>query len=243
MKIDLTGQRALVTGGTRGIGRAIVSTLASCGAHVTAVGTDQTQLDLLRQSASISTRRIDLADRADLKDNSKDLACQRFDILVNCAGINILAPIGSMDLDAFDRVLAVNLRSAVVLCNALVPGMAANRYGRIVNLTSVFSHVTKAGRANYATSKFALHGFTKTLALDHASTGVLANCVAPGFIRTELTSRILGEDGIREMVSGVPLGRLGEPEEIAALVAFLASPLNTFVTGQNIIADGGFTSA
>jgi 3-oxoacyl-[acyl-carrier protein] reductase len=121
--------------------------------------------------------------------------------------------------------------------------MAKRGYGRVVNMTSIFSLVSKSSRASYATSKFALVGFTRTLALDFASSGVLANSIGPGFIETEMTRRMLGEAGIREMVAAVPLGRLGQPVEVARLTAFLASPLNSFLTGQNIILDGGFTSA
>ena len=145
-------------------------------------------------------------------------------------------------MDVFDRILRVNLRAAVVLCDALVPKMAERGYGRVVNVTSIFSQVSKSGRASYATSKFALFGFTRTMALDFAPRGVLANCIGPGFIETEMTQRMLGEAGIREMIATVPLGRLGQPEEVARFTAFLASPLNTFLTGQNIILDGGFTS-
>jgi 3-oxoacyl-[acyl-carrier protein] reductase len=111
-----------------------------------------------------------------------------------------------------------------------------------VNIASIWSVIGKQARATYATSKSALVGFTRGLALDYADKGVLANAVSPGFIGTEMTNRMMGEQGIREMTALVPLGRLGTPQEVAALVAFLASDTNSFVTAQNIVIDGGFTS-
>lgn len=242
MKIDLTGQRALVTGGTRGIGRAVVDVLVECGAAVVATGTKTATLEELSKVTGVTALRMDLANRVETAQLASDLSRDCFDILINNAGINVHARVGELDLEDFDRILDVNLRGTAVLCRGIVPGMVARGYGRIVSVTSIFSCVSKAARAPYATSKFAVLGFTKTLALDYADTGVLANCVAPGFIETEMTERMLGPSGSREMVSQVPMGRLGKPSEVAALIAFLASPLNTFINGQNIAIDGGFTS-
>lgn len=243
MNVDFTGQRALVTGGTKGIGRAIVEVLAACGAFVVATGTDAGRLKSLSDVHNVIPLELDLTDVASTERKADQLSGERFDVLVNNAGINFHALVGELDMKEFDRILDVNLRGAVVLSRAIVPGMAARGYGRVVSISSVFSQFSKARRASYTTSKFALLGFTRTLALDYADRGVLANCVAPGFIGTEMTERALGEAGKREMVAQVPVGRLGTPAEVANLVAFVASPLNTFITGQNLFIDGGFSSA
>jgi 3-oxoacyl-[acyl-carrier protein] reductase len=118
--------------------------------------------------------------------------------------------------------------------------MIKNQYGRIINISSIFGEVSKEKRSNYSSSKAGLIGQTQAIALDLAPHGILVNSVGPGFIGTDLTKKVLGEKGIKEMTSQVPLGRLGEPKEISTIVLFLASSQNSFITGQNIIADGGF---
>jgi 3-oxoacyl-[acyl-carrier protein] reductase len=119
--------------------------------------------------------------------------------------------------------------------------MRERGWGRIVNIASIWSVVSRPGRGSYSASKFALDGLTAALAAEVAADGVLVNCVSPGFVDTELTRSVLGEDGVAQLVSEVPAGRLAQPDEIAALVAWLAGPENTFVSGQNIVIDGGFS--
>lgn len=128
-----------------------------------------------------------------------------------------------------------------MLSKTLAPNMAERRFGRIINISSIFGHVTRSQRIAYTTSKAALVGMTKTLATDYSARNVLVNAVGPGFIDTELTRRILTEEARQELMNQVPMGRLGTPEEIANVVTFLASAQNSFITGQHIIADGGFT--
>lgn len=230
---------ALVTGGTRGIGAAIADRLRADGARVIVTGTrDESQSEV---PEGCEYRRVDFSDPVGTAAFVAEAAGLGADILVNNAGINRIAPFAEVDPADFDRILAVNTRAPFLLCRAVLGGMRARGWGRIVNVSSIFGIVSRAQRASYSSSKFALDGMTAALAAEVAPEGILANCVSPGFIDTELTRSVLGEEGIRALVATVPVGRLGRPEEVAALVAWLAGPQNTFISGQNIVIDGGFT--
>lgn len=234
---ELAGRRALVTGGTRGIGAAIATRLRAAGADVTATGTSADG----SAPVGCTYAAVDFAERAAAEAFAGGAADEGYDVLVNNAGVNAIAPFADIDLDDFDRIQEVNVRAPMLLCRALVPGMRERQWGRIVNVSSIFGVVSREQRASYSASKFGLDGLTAALAAEVAGDGVLANCVAPGFIDTELTRRVLGDDGIAELVARVPAGRLGTPEEVAELVAWLAGPRNTYLSGQNVVLDGGFT--
>lgn len=226
-----------MTGGARGIGRAIVERLHADGAQVLVTGRRRAAGGL----DGFEYRGVDFADSSALESFAEDARDWAPDVLVNNAGVNKLSPFAEIEPDDFDRIQAVNVRAPMLLCRAVVPGMRERGWGRIVNIASIWSVVSRAGRGSYSASKFALDGLTAALAAEVAADGVLANCVSPGVVDTELTRSVLGEEGIARLVADVPAGRLARPEEIAALVVWLAGPENTFVSAQNIVIDGGFS--
>jgi NAD(P)-dependent dehydrogenase (short-subunit alcohol dehydrogenase family) len=228
---------ALVTGATRGIGWAIARTLLKQGARVIGTGTQNDGI----VPEGCTYQAVDFTDIAATEKFATEVAGANIDILINNAGINKIAPFTDIELADFSRLHQVNIVAPVLLCQALVPYMREKKWGRIVNISSIWGKKGKEQRAAYAATKFGLDGVTAALAAEVAGDGILANCVAPGFIDTELTRRVLGEDGIQKLVAQVPLGRLGKPEEIATFVAWLAGPENTYISGQNISIDGGFS--
>lgn len=248
MQINFSGQTAVVTGATRGIGLEIAKQLAASGCKVIGTGTDPEGVSRLNneftsQKHSIEFRAVDFKDEKSLTDFAKSLSSTAIDILVNNAGINKNNPIQDLDLNDWDAIQLVNLRAPVVLSKEIVPKMMARGYGRVLMVSSVFGHISKAGRLSYSTSKSGILGITRALALDAAPKGVLVNALCPGFINTELTQKMLGEKGIAEMVAQVPMSRLGSVEEIATAACFLVSRENSFMTGQSLIVDGGFSIA
>ena len=242
MKIDLTGRVALVTGRTRGIGRSIAESLAAAGAKVAVVGRDAGRASEAAAAISPDARGYgtDVSDPASvvalIEAVEKDFGS--LDILVNNAGLtrdNILFRIKDEDWDA---VLDTNLRGAFVAIRAATRGMMKRRWGRIINIASVVGIVGNKGQANYAASKAGLIGMTKSVAKELASRNILANVVAPGFIETDMTGAMT-EEAKTTLFAQIPLGRLGSPSDIAALVTFLSSDAAAYITGQTFVVDGG----
>lgn len=234
-----TGQpkRILVTGATRGIGKAIAQQYRQAGAYLIGVGTSAMgAVDWLDEYIVSDFSRIEA-----IEDCARQLRALQVDVLINNAGINKNQPFEEISAQDFLQIQQINVVAPLMLCQAVLPGMRQRRWGRIVNLSSIWGKISKAHRASYSTSKFGLDGMTAALAAEVAADGILANCVAPGFTDTELTQRMLGPQGIRELVAQVPLGRLASVEEIARLVCWLGSEQNSYVSGQNIAIDGGFT--
>ncbi len=235
--MDLSNKTVVVTGASRGIGRAIAQAYRDQGAWVIGTHTANTPTDAPCQQWIV----------ADFTDMDQIVACAdmlrglEVDVLVNNAGINKNAPFVEILPAQFCAIQQVNLTAPFLLCQAVIPAMAARRWGRIVNLCSIWSKVSMAHRAAYSASKFALDGLTVALAAEHAVDGILANSVSPGFIDTELTHRMLGDAGIKTLVAKVPADRLGTVDEVAKLALWLGSGANTFISGQNIAIDGGFT--
>ncbi len=243
---DLSNRVAIVTGGRRGIGRATALLLAQRGASVMIGDWTEDQLESTAAEIAAETGRrvaskcVDVSDSASVKD-FMDATVKEFgqiDILVNNAGItrdNLLIRISDQD---WDSVISVNLKGAFNCCRAVARQMMKQRYGRIVNITSVVGLAGNAGQANYSASKAGLIGMTKTLAKELGSRNITVNGVAPGFVTTVLTD-VLAQEYKDTAIKMTPLGRAGTPEDIAKAVAFLVSDDAAFITGQILSVDGG----
>jgi len=240
--IDLSGQVALVTGSTRGIGRAIAETLYAAGAKVAIVGRNAEQAAAVAKEMGERAAGFgcDVARAAQVETliAGAEQALGPIGILVNNAGLtrdNLLLRLSEQE---WDEVLDANLKGAFLTSRAVIKGMMKRRQGRIINITSVVGVTGNKGQANYAASKAGLIGFTKSVAREYASRNVLVNCIAPGYIETDMTAALPPES--RDALLGqIALGRLGRPADVAGAVLFLASELASYMTGQILIVDGG----
>ncbi len=242
MNIDLTGKTAFVTGSTRGIGLAIARAFYGAGAKVAVVGRDAERAksvaaELGDRAAGVGCD-VAVAEQVEAAITAAESALGPVDILVNNAGLtrdNILLRLTDADWDA---VLDANLKGAFHTTRVAIKGMMKRRSGRIINVTSVVGLSGNKGQANYAASKAGLIGFTKSVAKEYAGRGILANCIAPGYIETAMTSG-LPEAAKATLLQGIALGRLGRPEDVAGAALFLASDLASYITGQVLVVDGG----
>ncbi|MFC1566317.1 SDR family NAD(P)-dependent oxidoreductase [bacterium] len=218
----MTTPVALITGASRGIGLAISKKFKAEGYDI--ITPTRSELNLL-------------------SDESIDNYCKSLnvDILINNAGINPVAEIAEVSDNDLADTIKVNLTSPIKLIKAVIPQMKKNKFGRIVNISSIWSKVSKPGRVSYSATKGAINAITRTLALELGSDNILVNAVAPGYVNTELTRQNNSEEAINNIKTGIPLGRLAETKEIAELVFFLCSAKNSYITGQTIFIDGGYT--
>ena len=246
MKIDCTGQVVLVTGATRGIGEQLADDFASLGANLILTGTREGEIRDLNESTG-SDRQYYCVDFKNAQSTEKFLGelekYKRIDVCVNNAGINRINYIDETRIEDWDDITMVNLRAPFLIMRQISKLMKKNGYGRIVNISSIWGVISKEQRSIYSCTKFGLIGMSKAAANELGKYNILVNTVSPGFVVTEMTKSILGENEMERIAKEVPLRRLATPEDIAQPILFLASSLNTYIAGQNIIVDGGFVNA
>ena len=248
MKRIFEGRTIIVTGATRGIGKQIADDLFLSGANLILTGTDQNQIDLLNeQSLELNGRKkfyqLNLKNTVSVNNFLNFLSeIPIIDCLVNNAGINKLNHISNINEMDWSEMLDVNLSGPLKLIKMVSQKMMNKKYGRIVNVASIFSIISKENRSAYSATKFGLHGLTVGVSNDLAKYNILVNTISPGFIDTDLTRKNLSFDEIENLKFIIPAGRLGNVKDISNLTQFLLSESNTYLTGQNIVIDGGFTN-
>jgi NAD(P)-dependent dehydrogenase (short-subunit alcohol dehydrogenase family) len=250
MKIDIKGKTAVITGANRGLGEAMAHALAGAGAKIALVARDVARLESVRE-ALVSNGGYAEVFRADVTLEHEVAAIaeqiqRRFghpQILINNAGTNIRKNLVDFSLDEFRSVLDASLISTFLMARAFVPGMAGTGYGRMINMASIMSHVSLPGRTAYSSAKAALLGFTRALALELASDHITVNCISPGPYATDMNAPLMNQpEANAQFLASLPIGRWGEVKEIGALACYLCSDLAGFMTGTDIVIDGGWTA-
>ena len=245
MSESLKNKISLVTGASRGIGAAIAIELAKCGASVIGTATSEKGAEIIKKSFEINKVKgqamvLDVNSNASIE-TLMDKINEEFgavDILINNAGITRDTLLMRMKEEDWDAVISTNLKSVYKLSQAVLRGMMKNRSGRIINISSVVGHMGNAGQTNYAAAKAGINGFTKSLAQEVGSRGITVNAIAPGFIDTDMTRAL--DDAQREaLLKHIPLAKLGQPQDIAQAVCFLASDAANYITGETIHVNGG----
>jgi NAD(P)-dependent dehydrogenase (short-subunit alcohol dehydrogenase family) len=247
---NLSGKIALITGGSRGLGRAMALSLSAAGATIALTARDKDKLESVKseveaQGGKAATFVADVLSEESVQKLQSEIASQLGNpqILINNAGMNIRKNLIDFTLDEWNRVLDTNLTSVFLMCRAFVPAMKGTGYGRILNMTSIMSHVSLPGRAAYSSSKTALLGLTRALALEVADQGITVNGISPGPFGTEMNTPIMQNPELNaQFIANIPVGRWGKVEEIGALATYLCSEQAGFITGTDILIDGGWTA-
>ena len=239
--INFKGKKILITGATGGIGNALVKKFLSLEGTVLATGTNTEKLDSLKKKfPNINVLKFDISDHSKIEEFIENVTSQLvgLDILVNNAGINMDNLSLRMKDDEWKKVIDLNLGSTFFLCKYGIKKMLKNKYGRIVNITSVVGHTGNLGQSNYAASKAAIVGMSKSLAIEYAKKNITINCVSPGFIQSKMTDDIV--ESIKAVLTlRIPMAKLGKGEDVANTVAFLSSDAASYITGQTIHVNGG----
>ena len=243
--IDFKNKKILITGATGGIGKALVKKFTSLEGNVLATGTKSEKLDLLKKEfPEINILKFDISEHSKIEEFIENVNSQltNLDVVVNNAGITLDNLSLRMKDEEWQKVIDINLTSTFLLCKYAIKKMLKNKYGRIVNITSIVGHTGNIGQANYAASKSGMIGMTKSLAIEYAKKNITLNCVSPGFIQSNMTDKIL-ESIKAVLTSRIPMSKLGSGEDVANTVAFLSSDAASYITGETIHVNGGMYMA
>ena len=240
--INLKNKNIFVTGATGGIGGSIIETLSSNGANIIASGSNKEKLDKINSRyKDIKTIKFDISNHKEIErfvEDISNLFDGKIDGLVNNAGINRDNIFLRMSLEEWQKVIDINLTSNFLISKFFIKKMIKNKSGKIVNITSIVGHTGNVGQSNYAASKSGIIGMSKSLAIEYAKKNILINCISPGFIDTAMTDKI--DDKFKgQLIEKIPINRLGEPKDVANVVAFLMSDLSNYITGETIHVNGG----
>jgi 3-oxoacyl-[acyl-carrier protein] reductase len=243
--ISFKNKKILITGATGGIGNELVKKFINLGGNVIATGTKAEKLDIIKKKyPNVKIQRFDILDHPRIEEFINEVALELggLDILINNAGINRDNLSIRMKNEEWKKVIDVNLTSTFLLCKYSIKIMLKNKFGRIVNVTSIVSHTGNLGQSNYAASKAGIIGMSKSLAIEYAKKNITINCVSPGFIATDMTKNIVEKVKIF-LISRIPMGKLGSGEDVSNCVAFLSSDSASYVTGETLHVNGGMYMA
>jgi len=243
--IDFKNKKILITGATGGIGKSLVKKFVSLNGNVLATGTKTEKLDNLKKEfPNINVLKFDISEHSKVEEFIENVYSQLvgLDVLVNNAGVNMDNLSLRMKDEEWNKVIDINLGSTFLLCKYGIKKMLKNKYGRVVNITSIVGHTGNLGQSNYAASKAGIIGMTKSLAIEYAKKNITLNCVSPGFIQTTMTDNIV-ESIKAVLTSKIPMSKLGTGEDVANTVAFLSSDSASYITGETIHVNGGMYMA